>query len=165
MKKLGLIIIALGGLTLAYYLYEQYTIVKKFTYQITGVTVKSVSTTAINLLVGFSITNMSEFSAHITNVDLKAYINNVFSGTITNQLDIIIPQNGVGQVQVDLTILLAAVGTQIFSIISTITEGTKLDLDIIGTITIKTPLFPIKLPIKYSATGKDLVAMYKQNIG
>lgn len=162
MKKIGYIIIALGGLTFAFYLYEQYNLVKKFSYKITGSSVKSASMSSVVITVGFSITNLSDFSAHLTNVDLKGYFNNILSGYITNDLDIIIPAKGTGQVQVDLTILPAQITPNLLNILTTITGGNNLNLNLTGTITVKTQFFPLKLPVSFSTSGKELVSLYNQ---
>lgn len=163
MKKLGYLLLGSGGLVLVFYLYNQFTVAAKFTYQIIGITVANVSAASIQLLVGFRIFNKSVFSAHLTNVNLKVFVNNADIATITNNLDIIIPSNGSGDGQVVLTLSPGQLELNLLSIVSDLTSARNIPLDIVGNFTLKTMLFPLKIPVKYSTTSKDLTALYNQN--
>lgn len=165
MRKIGYILFASSGVVLCAYLYSQFTIAKKFSYSIVGITVKSVSLSQIQFLAGFTITNKSDFSAHVTSVNLKAYLGSVMIATITNNMDIIIPAHGIGNVQTVITVLPKQLGRNGITLLKMLKNINNIDLDLVGNIEVKTLFSPIKVPVKYSTTGKDLAQLYDDNFG
>lgn len=165
MKRLPLILLGLAGAVGGFYLYEQFNIAKNFTYRIIGFSVGSVDAEHINILVGFELNNASNFSVNVSQVFLNGYLQGVYAGYIQNNFNIIIPANGVGNIQLTITLLNKQLLSNIASVIGGLGNLANYDIDIIGYAKLKTFLFPIKIPIKYSTTGKDLTNLYREAFG
>lgn len=163
MKKIGIILLLVGAVTVGYYFYNQVNLAKKFSYQILGVRPTQVSGSNVSLLIGFLLTNQSNFSAHLKNVEIIVYLDNVISGTITNHYDIIIPARGTASIQVNLNIFPKQLESNAVNILSTLVSGKTMNVDFVGKMDIQTMLFPISVPIRYSTTGKNLVSLYQEN--
>ena len=165
MRKVAIVLLLFAGIAGGIYLYDQLALAKKITYKLTGTSVQKISATQVQILVGFTVSNETDLSVHLTSVNLQAYISNVLSGYITNTLDIIVPSHSTAPVQVILTILPQNITSNIINSIEQYSSTKNLDLDLVGTITAKTALLPVKIPVKYSTNAKDLTALYKQNFG
>lgn len=165
MKRLPLVLLGAAGLVGGVYLYEQVNIAKKFTYRIIGFSVGNVNADNIQLLVGFELNNASSFSVKVSEVLIYGYLQGVYAGNITNNSEIIIPANGVGNIQLTITLINKQLLTNIASIVGSLGNLSTYDIDLIGYFKVKTFLFPIKIPIRYSTTGKNLVNLYTQAFG
>ncbi|MGH2642306.1 MAG: hypothetical protein ACRDE2_00030 [Chitinophagaceae bacterium] len=165
MKKLALLLFGIGAFTGGAYLYQQLNIAKNFAYRVVGFAVQSVSVQTISIVVGFELQNKSNFSVNLTSIYLKGYLQGVLAATISNNFDIRIPSNGVGNIQLNVDLLNQNILTNALSIASHLGDMSNYDIDLVGYAYLKTFLFPVKIPIKYSTTGKDLSILYKENFG
>ena len=159
----GLLIVG-GGLAsyaLLNYAYKNVILVGKLDYSIVNVQITKLLPT-IEGFASIVIKNKSQIGVDVRNVDLKLFLDNVEMGSVLQTKPTSIKPYGqsiiIGYVRIEAKNIVDN-AKQLFSTIKTTSD---IPVDLVGNLEIKSILGWVKIPVKYSTTGKDLKALYDE---
>lgn len=110
----------------------------------------------------FTIINKSALSATIKDIDIKVFSDNKELSSIYQNGPYSVAADGKTKIFVTIDVKPEDVFKNWRSLLSQVITKKDIDLDFVGTMKLKTPFGWIKIPIRYSDTGKNLYKLYKE---
>ena len=151
----------LAGATLLRYLYKNVMLAQKWDYTVDDFKLVQV-TPRLKANWHFSIINKSAFSAIVKDIDIRVFSEGVELSKIYQAGPYTVEADGKTKIFVTIDIKPEAVFNNWRVLLSQIVAKSDIDLDFVGNMKIKTPVGWIKIPIKFSNTGKNLYLLYKE---
>lgn len=159
----GLLIVG-GGLAsyaLLNYAYKNVILVGKLDYSIVNVQITKLLPT-IEGFASIVIKNKSQIGVDVRNVDLKLFLDNVEMGSVLQTKPTSIKPDGQSIIKGYVRIEAKNIVDNAKQLFSTIKTTSDIPVDLVGNLEIKSILGWVKIPVKYSTTGKDLKALYDE---
>lgn len=110
----------------------------------------------------FTILNKSSLSATIKDIDIKVFNQNKQLSSIYQTGPYSVAADGKTKIFVTIDVKPDDVIKNWRTLVSQVITKKDIDLDFVGTMKLKTPFGWIKVPIRYSDTGKNLYKLYKE---
>jgi hypothetical protein len=151
----------LAGATLLRYLYKNVMLAQKWDYTVDDFRLVQV-TPRLKANWHFSIINKSAFSAIVKDIDIRVFSEGVELSKIYQAGPYTVEADGKTKIFVTIDIKPEAVFNNWRVLLSQIIAKSDINLDFVGNMKIKTPVGWIKIPIKFSNTGKNLYLLYKE---
>lgn len=159
MKKLiviGAIVLVVGSA--AYFFYSrEITKLEDMDYTFEGVFIDNISTSNTAMTVLTRITSSSTIEALITNLNLDAYINDVYMGKVINNGSIIIPAKGYSDVSFEIIADNNNIKENALSLIAGAILSKDAMLTLRGTAKIKSAFLTLNTDINYTDSIKSLL--------
>ena len=151
----------LAGATLLRYLYKNVTLAQKWDYSVDDFKLVQV-TPRLKANWHFSIINKSAFSAIVKDIDIKVFSEGVELSQIYQTGPYTIQADGKTKIFVTIDIKPEAVFNNWRVLLGQVISKGDIELDFIGNMKLKTPVGWMKIPIRFSNTGKNLYKLYKE---
>lgn len=154
-----LIIGGLGVIGYALYRYylKQIDFLKDFTYQVTGVRIRSISTSLVSLDISAKIFNASNVEATIKQIYLDVFINNIKVGNINEVKDIPIVPQGSSDVTFNFSFNPRLVALNIKDLLSFSLAAKDLVIDMNGYVKVKSAFISSTIPFEYKNNLKSIL--------
>ena len=110
----------------------------------------------------FTIENKSSFQATIKDIDLKVFSQGKQLSSIYQTGPYMVAADGKTKIFVTIDVKPEDIWKNARVLLAQFIAKKDIDLDFVGTMKLKTPFGWIKIPIKYSDTGKNLYLLYKE---
>ena len=163
MEKASKILLAIGGVVGAFaifrYVYKTVSLAQRMELEYEGFIIKTV-TPQLSGVVSLNIVNKSDLTLTLKNVDIKLFAGNAEIGSLVQTKELDILPNGKSLIRLNININYESVIDGFGQIKNIIKTTNDLPIDIIGVADIKSIFGWVKMPLKYSTTGKDLKALY-----
>lgn len=159
MKKALLFIsgFALLGVGLYKYYKKQIDILKKYTWQITGVRILKVSLNELTLDLNILFRSQSALEAKINKIYLEIYLENKIVGYLTELNPFIIPSMGSSNVPLRISINPQSVFTNIVDLVFNVTKQRDVMFKIKGYANLTSASISTTVPIEYENTVKKMM--------
>ena len=151
----------LAGATLLRYLYKNVTLAQKWDYAVDDFKLVQV-TPRLKANWHFSIINKSAFSAIVKDIDIKVFSEGKELSQIYQTGPYTIQADGKTKIFVTIDIKPEAVFNNWRVLLGQVISKGDIELDFIGNMKLKTPVGWMKIPIRFSNTGKNLYKLYKE---
>jgi LEA14-like dessication related protein len=163
MEKASKILLAIGGGIGAFaifrYVYKTVSLAQSMELQYEGFIIKTI-TPQLSGVVSLNIVNKSDLTLTLKNVDIKLFAGTAEVGSLVQSKELDILPNGKSLIRLNININYDSVIEGFGQIKNIIKTTNDLPIDIIGVADIKSIFGWVKIPLKYSTTGKDLKALY-----
>jgi hypothetical protein len=110
----------------------------------------------------FTLINKSAFSAQVKDIDLKVFTDGKQLSSIYQAGPYMIAPDGKTKIYITIDVKPSDVINNWRTIFSQIISTSDIKLDFIGNMKLKTPIGWVRVPIRYSDTGKNLYKLYKE---
>ena len=151
----------LAGATLLRYLYKNVMLAQKWDFFVDDFKLVQV-TPRLKANWHFSIVNKSAFSAVIKDIDIKVFSQDKELSKIYQEGPYTIQADGKTKIFVTIDVKPEAVFSNWRTLLSQVVAKGDIELDFIGNMKLKTPVGWMKIPIRFSDTGKNLYKLYKE---
>ncbi len=162
MKKQWLYYIGgvLIGAGLLRYAYKNYVLATEWDYEVVGTKIAKLS--PLEFSFSFILKNKSAVKAKIKNLDIRIFTGSAEIAKIYQPQVQEIIGGGNTMITVSAKAIPEEIKKNILGIIGTALQKKDIPLDFIGTMQLSTPFGWMKLPIRYSSTGKELYKLYNE---
>jgi len=169
MKK-STIILLTGGAVVAglmgRYVYRNIVLAKDYDFKFNGFIPTGIRLTGddpkISGKASLQFINKSDIKAVIKDINIQVFSKNVRLGAIEKPEVVSIAPKGFTTFNFDISFNPKSVVDNWRILTSTIINDKNIPMDFVGQLKVDTAFGFIKIPIKYSTTGKDLYALYQQ---
>lgn len=151
----------LATATLARYIYKNVMLAAKWDYEVDDFKMVEF-TPRLKGNFHFTITNKSALTATIKDIDLKVFSDGKQLSSIYQVGPYQVAADGKTKIFVTIDVKPDDIFKNWRTLLAQVIAKKDIDLDFVGTMKLKTPLGWIKVPIKYSDTGKNLYLLYKE---
>lgn len=153
--------IGLGTATLLRYLYKNVQLAGKWDYSVDDFKMIEF-TPRLKGNFHFTLINKSAFTAQIKDIDLKVFTEDKQLSSIYQAGPYTIAPDGKTKIFVTIDVKPSDVFNNWRTIVAQLVAKSDVKLDFVGTMKLKTPFGWMKIPIRYSDTGKNLYLLYKE---
>lgn len=163
----GASLIASGAL---FYVYKNIILAKEWDYRVEGFDVLSMKINTKDPKASGDLKlvfiNKSSIKADLKDINIQVFSNGTRLGAIDEPGPLIIKGNGESPVKFGISFDAKALVKDWDKLLGTFLNTKDIPLDFVGTFRLRTLLgMYIKVPIKYSTTGKDMYKLYQQYYG
>ena len=151
----------LASFAILRYAYKTLSLAQKMEVGYEGFIIKTV-TPQLSGVVTLYIKNLSDLTLTLKNIDIKLFAGQVEIGSLTQAKESIILPNDKSLIRLNININYESVFQGFGQIKTVIKSQNDLPIDIIGVADVKSIFGWIKMPLRYSTTGKDLKELYNQ---
>jgi len=149
----------LGAFAIFRYVYKTISLAEKMELKYEGFIIKNI-TPQLSGVVSLNIVNKSDLTLTLKNIDIKLFAGTAEIGSLVQSKELDILPNGKSLLRLNININYESVFEGFGQIKDIIKSKNDLPIDIIGVADVKSILGWVKIPLKYSTTGKDLKALY-----
>jgi len=156
--------IAILGLGIAYWLYNQYTLFTKYCYKIKDIKFNAVGMNKTNITIFMLFRNFSSVKATVTELDMAISLNDKLISNVKNNITQTIEANSVSEIRFDIEfsakeLFKTNIGDALKMVADLTTNKENIVFKFVGTASIKIGLLNIrKLKINTSLSLKDILA-------
>lgn len=148
-------ILILGGIgVIGYALYRYYLkqidFLKNITYQVTGVKIKSVTSTQVSMDITARIFNASNVEAVVKELYLDVFLNGVRVGNVNEVKDILVLPQKTTDITFNLTFSPRQIGKNALDLISLSVAAKDIRIDLKGYARVRSSFITTSLPFEYS---------------
>lgn len=151
----------LGAFAIFRYVYKTISLAQRMELQYEGFIIKTI-TPELSGVVTMNILNKSDLTLTIKNVDIKLFAGTAEVGSLVQPRELSILPNGKSLIRLNINVNYQSVIDGFGQIKNAIKSTNDLPIDIIGNADVKSIFGWVKMPLKYSTSGKDLKALYDQ---
>lgn len=108
------------------------------------------------------ILNKSDIKAEIKDIDIQVFSQGARLGSISQPGLVVIPAKGTFNLTVEVSADPKSIADNWRTLLSTYIASKNIPMDFVGKLKVKTLLGFVKIPIRYSTSGKDLYDLYKK---
>lgn len=145
------------GFALYRYYVRQINFLKDITYQVTGIKIRSITTSQVSLDITTRIYNASNVEATVKEMYLDLYINDARVGNITEVKDILILPTKTTDITFNFSFNPRLVGKNLIDIITRSVNAKDVIFDIKGYIRVKSSFITASIPFEYKNNFKSLI--------
>jgi LEA14-like dessication related protein len=145
------------GFALYRYYMRQINFLKDITYQVTGIKIRSITTSQVSLDITTRIYNASNVEATVKEMYLDLYINDARVGNITEVKDILILPTKTTDITFNFAFNPRLVGKNLIDIITRSVNAKDVIFDIKGYIRVKSSFVTASIPFEYQNNFKSLI--------
>ena len=149
----------LGAFAIFRYVYKTISLAERMELKYEGFIIKTI-TPQLSGVVSLNIVNKSDLTLTLKNIDIKLFAGTAEIGSLVQSKELDILPNGKSLLRLNININYESVFEGFAQIKNIIKSTNDLPIDIIGVADVKSILGWVKIPLKYSTTGKDLKALY-----
>ena len=150
---------SIGAFAILRYVYKTISLAQKMELQYEGFIVRTI-TPELSGIVSLNIKNKSDLTLTIKNVDIKLFAGNVEVGSLVQPRELSINPNAKSLIRLDIRVNYQSVIDGFGQIKKVIKSVNDLPIDIIGVADVKSIFGWVKMPLKYSTSGRDLKELY-----
>jgi LEA14-like dessication related protein len=151
----------LGGAALLRYLYKNIMLAAQWNYSVDDFKLVQV-TPRLKANMYFTIFNKSALSAIVKDIDIRVFSEGKELSKIYQTGPYTVMPDGKTKIFVTIDVKPEAVFNNWRVLLSQIVAKSDISLDFVGNMKLKTPFGWVKIPIKFSNTGKNLYLLYKE---
>jgi LEA14-like dessication related protein len=145
------------GFALYRYYMRQINFLKDITYQVTGIKIRSITTSQVSLDITTRIYNASNVEATVKEMYLDLYINDARVGNITEVKDILILPTKTTDITFNFAFNPRLIGKNLIDIITRSVNAKDVIFDIKGYIRVKSSFVTASIPFEYQNNFKSLI--------
>jgi hypothetical protein len=153
--------VGLAGATLLRYLYKNVMLAQQWDYSVDDFKLISV-TPRLKGNMHFTIINKSAFKANVKDIDLKVFTQGKELSKIYQKGIYTVQPDGITKIFITIDVRPEDVFNNWRTIAAQLIAKQDIELDFIGNMKLQTPVGWVKIPIRFSNTGKELYSLYKQ---
>jgi hypothetical protein len=153
--------LGLAGATLLRYVYKNVMLASKWDYSVDDFKLTEV-TPKIKGNMYFTIINKSAFTATIKDIDITVFSQDKPLSKIYQAGPYQVVADGQTKIFVTIDVKAEEVFKNWRMLLGQVIQTKDIALDFVGTMKLKTPFGWVKLPIKFSNTGRELYKLYKE---
>ncbi len=150
---------SIGAFAILNYVYRTISLAQKMELEYEGFIVRTI-TPELSGVVSLNIRNKSDLTLTIKNVDIKLFAGKVEVGSLIQPKELSIKPNDKSLIRLDIRVNYKSLIDGFGQIKKVIKSVNDLPIDIIGVADVKSIFGWVKMPLKYSTSGKDLKELY-----